>query len=366
MKVIIFAGGAGKRFWPIGREDRPKQFIPLVNGKSTFELMIERIQPVYGWHSIYVSTNEKYVTEVKRLCPQISISNIFTEPARRDVGPAVGLSLVRLRKMGVKEPVAILWADHLIEKVENFQEILKHAEDIILRQKYKAVLVGETPTFANSNIGWISIGKNIEKNYFEFKDFVYRPSEQKCKEIFKTKKALWNTAYLISTVDYLLGFYEKYFPNLYKDLCIIEKALDTPKEAEVIQKIYPKIKSVHFDHIVAYNLEPKQTVVVKSNMGWVDPGTLFALKKYLEPSDKNAELGLTFSLDTKDSLIFNYEDNKILATIGLDKMIVVNTLDAILVVPANRVRDISELFKMLKEDKKFKRFIKSNKRRSER
>jgi mannose-1-phosphate guanylyltransferase len=132
MKIIIFAGGSGKRFWPISRVNTPKQFIPIANHASTLELAVKRVQPVFGLHNIFISTNEQYIGKVKELIPEISSANIFGEPMRKDVGPAAGLALMRLRKMGVHEPIAILWADHFMEDVEEFQDKLKLGEKLVL------------------------------------------------------------------------------------------------------------------------------------------------------------------------------------------------------------------------------------------
>src|SRR5690606_32936127 len=148
-----------------------------------------------------ISTNEKYVTKVKEQIPQISTSNIFTEPARRDVGPAVGLALVRLRKLGVKEPIFIGWADHLIKNETEFQEKLKHAEQAIMQDNCKIILWGEDPTFSNSNLGWIQISKT-ETDVHKFEKLIYKPEQKYADEMFNNKSGLWNTGYWISTVDY--------------------------------------------------------------------------------------------------------------------------------------------------------------------
>jgi len=351
MKIIIFAGGAGKRFWPISRVSTPKQFINLIDKTSTFKKMVNRVQPIYGWHSIYVSTNEKYINHIKDQTPKISISNIFAEPARRDVGPAAGLALIRLRKLGVTEPIAILWADHLIKDEKRFQKLLKQAEEMILKKKTKIFLVGETPTFANPNIGWVKIGSKFCENVYDFNGFEYRPTPKKTEKIYKSKKALWHVGHIISTVDYLLSIYEKHNPKLYKQLLEIEKALDTSQESKVIEKIYPSIEPIHFDHAVIYNFNKKDTKVLKADMGWDDPGTLYALKKYLEPGDKNSKKGKVYNYKSKDSLIYNYEKGKLLTTVGLDGMVVVNTPDALLVVHKDHVKEISDMFKELEKTK---------------
>ncbi|PIR43072.1 hypothetical protein COV24_04550 [candidate division WWE3 bacterium CG10_big_fil_rev_8_21_14_0_10_32_10] len=357
MKLVIFAGGSGKRFWPISRVKLPKQFVKITNSASTLQLSVKRIQPVYGWHNIYISTNEKYVTKVKEQIPSISISNIFTEPARRDVGPAVGLALIHLHKMGVKEPVFIGWADHLIKKEKEFQKKLKDAEQAIMQDKYKIVLWGEKPKFANSNFGWISIKNNSEDIIKKFNKLVYRPDQNICDNMFKSEEWLWNTGYFVSTVDYLLSIYKKHQPEMYKKLVKIESALDTIKESETLQKIYPTLNAISFDEAVIYNIPSNEVGVLKSNMGWEDPGTLYALKKSAEPSDKNYIRGRGKLQKSKDSMIFNEEGTKLVVGLNLDETIIVNTKDVTFVTNKSGVKDIKELLSEFEKEITFKKYL---------
>lgn len=103
MKIIIFAGGSGKRFWPLSRINFPKQFQPIINNKSTIELMIERVADIYGWENVFIPTTERLVALIKNTFPSLMTSNIITEPTRRDLGAAVGLSMIKLRKLGAEK-----------------------------------------------------------------------------------------------------------------------------------------------------------------------------------------------------------------------------------------------------------------------
>lgn len=362
MKLIVFAGGAGKRFWPIGRESKPKQFIRIFNGKSTFELTIDRLAPVYGLYNIFVSTTESYVPKIKELVPDLPTSNIFTEPARRDVGPAVGLALMRLKKLGVKEPIAIIWADHYIKNVKNFQNTLKKAEVLILQKKYKVILVGAKPQYPATNLGWIKISNPVKSfnklKPYHLEDFVYRPEQELATKLYTEKTGLWNTAYMISTIDTLLHFYSRHYPELYKQLQEIYQYLETPKEAQVLQNIYPSIPKIHFDHIVSYNLDKKSTAVLATDMGWTDPGTLYSYKQTFKPNQDNFIQGQVVAKQISDSLLINQEPNKLLVTAYMDNIIVINTKDAILVIPATKVKEISTIYEKLMKNPKYNKYIK--------
>lgn len=357
MKILIFAGGVGTRFWPLSRKKLPKQFMNIIDNTSTFELAIKRVQPEFGWHNIFVSTNEKYIGLVKDLAPRISNLNIFAEPAKRDLGPAVGLAMMRLKKLGVHEPVALLWADHFMNDPKEFVNKLKRAEKMIYNKETKMVLVGETPHFANNNIGWIKVGKKLSEDAFKFDGFVYKPDVKECKKLFKSKKAFFNTGYIISTPEFILSLYEKHQPELYKDLSKIEKALDTSKESKVIDEVYPNIEPVHSDHCINYHLNKENTVVLRADIGWDDPGTLYALKKFIEKGEENVRKGKVHTHKCKDCLVYNFDKDKLVTGVELDGMVIVNTEDALLVVHKDKVREISDMIKSDEFKEKFKKYL---------
>ncbi len=352
MNIIIFAGGSGKRFWPLSRKAYPKQFQPIIENKSTIELMVERIAEKYGWDNIYMPTTELLVSLVKSTFPSLPTSNIFTEPTRRDLGAAVGLAMIKMRKMGSgAEPVAILWSDSYPTDGKAFLETLEASEKLVLEDPNRMVFLGEKPTSPNYNLGWIELGRKVGKfnklDAFERQSFKYRPDPDTAKEWFKQDKYVWNTGYHISTPDFILSKYKEFRPDIYKQLEEIEKALDTEHENEVLGKIYPKIDAVHFDNVVAEHLPPNQAVVLKTYFKWSDPGTLYALKEFLqEKPEDNVKKGLVYDFETKDSLIYNFVKNQMVTTIGLEGFVVVNTPDALLVVHKDKVGDIK---KMLEE-----------------
>ena len=162
MKIIIFAGGSGKRFWPISRKKFPKQFQPIINNKSTIELRVEQLVKEHGWNSIYFSTTESLVSLIKNMFPQAPTTNIITEPVRRDLGPAVGLAMAKLRKLGAgDEPVAVLWGDSVTLKEQNFHTALKVGENRVKENPNQLIWLGQKPYFANDNLGWIELGEKL-------------------------------------------------------------------------------------------------------------------------------------------------------------------------------------------------------------
>ena len=358
MKIVIFAGGTGTRFWPLSRKKFPKQFRKMFDGKSTLQLMVERLRShYYSIDDIYISTNENYVSLVKQQIPYISTSNIFTEPEKRNVGPAVGYSFTRLKKQGYKGPVAIVWADHLIDHPKKFIKALQKGAEFVTVTPRKLVFIAEEPRYAENNLGWIHVGENLFDSVYKFKGWRYKPKLKECQTMFASGTWKWNPGYFIVDLENTLKLYKKYNPKMYKIFTLIGNALGTTKEASTIKKHYPKLKTIHFDRAIAEKVSSSDAVVICTDMGWADPGTLYALKEALvKEKDKNLTQGKTYAMDTKDSVMINEDKEKLLSVIGLDGMVVVNTSDALLVVHKDRVLDVTQLIKTLEEEKDLKKY----------
>lgn len=357
MKIIIFAGGSGTRFWPLSRESYPKQFKQIFNGKSTLQLAVERIQKPFGIENIYISVNDGYINLVKKQIPQILESNIIGEPAKRNVAPAIGYNLIRLKEKGYKGPIAILWADHLMDNVQKFVDVLKKGEDLIKTNANRMVFIGEKPRYAENNLGWIHLGKGLKENTYEFEGWYYKPPLEKCIEMFESGEWVWNPGYFITDITFLLRLYEEYAPEMFVQMKSIGESIGTKDEKKILRKVYPEMESVSFDKKILEKLNPKQAAVIKTDMGWSDPGTLYALKEALQGTgSQNLVQGLAHTYNTEDSVIINEEKDKLITTIGLDGMVVANTKDALVVVHKDDVILLTNLAKQLQEDKKLKEY----------
>jgi mannose-1-phosphate guanylyltransferase len=348
MRIVIFAGGAGRRLWPISRESSPKQFEPIVGDESTLQLAVDRVAPTYGCDSIYVATNERYLPIVRQQLPQIPPANLIAEPARRDLGPAVGLAMAHLARRGVDEPVAILWSDNYIENVPAFVALLGAAEQLVAGGAADIVFIGETPRFANENLGWIGLGQPAghagELPTYAFDSLTYRPPLERCREIFAQGTHVWNTGFFVTTPAFVRAGYERFLPEMWQHLCEIEATIGSDEYEATLRRVYPSLQAIHFDDALLTHVAPQRALVLHSEMGWSDPGTLYALKEALNPdAAANVTKGLVIDTASKDSLIYNYEPGKLVVAVGLEGMIVVNTDDAILVVHKDQIPLVKEV-----------------------
>jgi mannose-1-phosphate guanylyltransferase len=354
MKIVIFAGGTGRRLWPISRKKTPKQFEPILGQRSTVQLAVERVLATYGAENIFVSTNESYLEIIRDQLPALPPQNVIGEPERRDLAPAVGLAMAHLARAAEDpgEPVAILWGDNYMSDVPTFLSLLAAGEELIRQERAEIVFVGETPRFANENLGWIGLGE--EKGevggvpYFSFESFVYRPPLEQAREIYSGQRHVWNTGYFVTTLGFVRKLYALHQPALAADLGVIEAAIGSEDYEDVLHETYPRLERISFDDAILTHIAPEQAVTLHGEMGWSDPGTLYALKEALATDDgATVTEGLVLAPDTRDSLLFNYEGDKLMAVIGLDGIVVVNTEDAILVVHKDMIPRVKELVNSL-------------------
>ncbi len=340
MKLVIFAGGIGTRLWPLSRENSPKQFDKIFFGKSTIQLAVERVAPHFGIENVFIQTVEKYKNIVRRQIPSLPAKNIFIEPVRRDLGAAVCLAVVKLNQMGWKGPIAILWADHLMAHPEEFARAMKAGQKLIEKNGNRFVFLGEKPRFANNNLGWIKVGEkqgNIGGlNYYAFKGWRYRPPVSECQKMFASDEYCWNPGYFITSAEFLLQQYQKLAPDIFH--CVYNGC-------------YHQAPIAHFDTAIIEKVDLSNAVVIKTNMGWSDPGTLYALKEALEKNKgDNVVQGKVVCIDTSDCLLFNFEKKKLIGLVSLKGMVVVNTDDALIVVPKDEVVKVTKLIEKIRQE----------------
>jgi len=349
MKIVIFAGGTGRRLWPISRQSSPKQFEPIVGKKSTVRLSFERVLNAFGEDNIYISTNERYLDILREQIPELAEEHFIGEPARRDLAAAVGLAMSHVaHRHGTDETVAILWGDNYMTDEAAFLRLLGAADKLVVSDKAKIVFVGESPRFANSNLGWIGLGRQLGQSsdlpFFAFESWHYRPPLDECRRMFSSGDFVWNTGYFVTTPGFVSEMYRQQQPEMWASLTEIMSTVNSDAYTETLHRIYPQLDVASFDDAIVRFIDQELAVVLHGSTGWSDPGTLYALKEALNPDTAaNVERGLVKAIASQDCLLYNYEAKKLVAVAGLDGMIVVNTEDAILVVHKDDIHLVKQL-----------------------
>jgi len=348
MKAVIFAGGVGTRLWPLSRKKSPKQFEKVVGNKSTLQLATERLLPEFSAEDIFISTGEQYVHMVQDQLPFIPRENIIAEPAKRDVGPAVGLIMGYLAQRFSHEPVIILWSDHLVKKIELFKKIIMDVGAFVKKKENCIVFIGQKPRFASENLGWIQIGSKVTKtadtNLNSFAAFKYRPDTKTAESFFHSKNFSWNLGYFVSTPQYIYSLFKKHSAEIYETA---EKIIATKSSTEFkknLKKHYKEMPEVSFDNAVLEKIDTKSAFVVDEDIGWSDVGAWEALKEALEQHrEDNITKGRVLLENSQDSLVYNYDDKKMIVGVELDDLLVVNTEDVLLVARKSAVQQIKKI-----------------------
>ena len=360
MKAVIFAGGVGTRMWPLSRVESPKQFEKMVDNKSTLQLAVWRLHPQFDWKDIYISTGIQYCSLVRRQLPQIPKKNIIGEPEMRDVAAAVGYLSAIIARQEPDQPMVILWSDHLMKRVSLFRNVLQLGGEYISQNQDKILFIGQKARFANQNLGWIQMGKQISTSngfkIYKFKSFHYRPNVQLARQFFNRKDYVWNPGYFIATPKFILEQYKRFMPVMYQKLLKLQLSFNTSSDQEVLKKIYPTFEKISFDDAILEKLEPNRAVVLSVDFGWSDIGNWQALKEALQKSKKGSVVkGNVYTYECEDSLIYNYTD-QLVTTIDLDNIVVVNTGDVLLVCTKESMKNIKKVVNNFKTKEKYKKF----------
>lgn len=353
MKIVIRAGGVGSRLWPVSREDKPKQFHALLSNKTMLQETIERALPITKPEDIFISTGVNSEKIVRQELGALLEKNLIVEPARRDTAAAVGLETILIHHQDPEAIIASLGSDAEIRNNKEFQRILKKAELIVKKHPSHLVVIGIKPETADTGFGYIELGEKESAEVFKVKNFKEKPSEKLAKKYVESGHYLWNANMFVWKAKTVLSLYKKHAPVIYKQLEAIQKDLGTAKEKATIKKIYPKIKKEAVDYTIIE--KTKNIKAIPGKFGWNDIGDWARLKDEITKKeiDNYIRAGENIDIDSKNSLVFS-ETKKLIATIGLENIIIVETDDALLVCDKYRAQEVKKIVDQLKKDKKTK------------
>lgn len=334
MKIVILAGGAGTRLWPMSTDEKPKQFQKLISDRTMIQETFDRVNFVDP-SDIYVSTNLKYVDLVKEQLPEIPEENIIAEPSRQDSGPCMGLVAALIAKTEPEAVIAMVSSDHLVQDVNEFQEKLKMTAVIAKRDKTLNIIEVKAKS-PNVNLGYVQVGTQIEPGVFEFKAFKEKPDLETAKQFLASGDYLWNTGYYVWRADVILDAFKLHLPQTYNQLMSIQAGGD-------INTHYPLCDKISVDYGIMEKVAPDQVRIISADLGWSDIGTWASLHEELvaDPQD-NLIKGNVFALECKGCVLYN-ESETPLSVFALTGMVVVQTNEQQLSCPLNRSHDLKQL-----------------------
>lgn len=353
--AVILAGGGGTRLWPKSRNQTPKQFLKLVGEKTMMQLAAERITKVVDWDRVIVVTNKMYKAEVKNQLPQVPESQIIAEPDKKDTALAMLVGSLFAKNLDPEAVVINSASDHIVEDEAEFIRVMDAAAQVASK-KENLVTVGITPTYATSAFGYIKIGQELTKiekrlSLFKVDSFTEKPNVATARAYISTGKYFWNANMYVWSADVIDQAFAQHLPEMYKLTRPLVGA-GNEKFHQLLTEIYDKSESISIDYAISEKAD--NLTLIPGDFGWNDVGdwrVVFDLgKKNLVG---NVVIGdtdgvQTLAINSRNNLV--YADKRLVAMVGIDDLIVIDTPEILMIVPKERSQEVKKLVERLKEE----------------
>lgn len=346
MIPVIICGGFGTKLWPMSRQHKPKHFLHLFGDKSLFRLNYEALLTKFKPEEIYVSTNEGQIPLAQSEAPDIPKENYIIEPEMRNQGPATGLIAATLYKKGMPdEPFMIVQVDDLRQPVENFIKMLEDC-DTLARKENRYITGGFKPTYSVMGVDYLVKGEKVsgenEVDIYKVDKFVWRSSKEETEELIKKDNALVHTNHTCMTPRNFMAMMKKYKPEWYGPLMNIIDGAD-------VQTEFLKMPAGPLEDVTQKVHEAGESLVVETPFKWVDFGTFESLDKYLKEENLYSVPETVIDMDGKNNFVKLDDANKVVALVGVDDLIVVDTGDVLLVCKKSLSGQVGEALKEVKK-----------------
>ena len=355
--AVIMAGGGGTRLWPLSRKETPKQLLPLLGKETLFQSTVARLEALFPPERILIVTVAEQARVMQEQVPAIPKENYLIEPAPRGTASVVALAAAVLQKRDPQAMMAIQTADHHIRNKDLFKYLIASAFDVA--EKEYLVTLGITPTFPSTGYGYIQQGEPLPDEYkypvYTVKRFKEKPDEVTAQQLLQGGDHSWNSGMFVWKTSAIMAEFEIQMPELFKVVSEIASAWDTPKRDAVIQERWSRLKSQTIDYGIMEHAE-KVAVLPAGGLGWSDVGAWDSLFEVLLPdADGNVAVNTEhIEIDSHHTLVYSANSRRLMVTIGMDNVIVVDSGDVLLVCKADqaqRVRDVVEKLKKEKQEK---------------
>ena len=352
MNLVILAGGRGTRLWPMSRKEKPKQFFEILSDLPMIVEVYQRLQKKYPQDQIFIATLADLVDLVQALIPELDESHIIVEPCKRDSGPAMAYAAWTLKEMGRGDtPVVFIPTDHFIADDQRFLDALSVGEKLI-NQTGKLLDISVAPQFPSTTLGYTKIGEKFGQfngiDVYNFLGHQEKPDEKTALSYLESGNYLWHANYYMWTPNKLLDAYQQYAPEIYNQLIKIDI-----NNADSIIKHYHEMPAISIDYAITEKMDPDQVLIIRGDFGWSDIGAWDVLYDRLVhhqgDTERNVTKGAVMTVNTNRCLIYSKPD-KIIATIGLDDLVIIDTDDALLICPKSRSQEVKLVISKLKDN----------------
>jgi len=346
---VIMAGGSGTRFWPQSRKRTPKQLLKIAGDQTMIRVTVERILPEIPFERILVVAGDSHAQEIRAELPELNEKMVVGEPQGRNTGPCIALAAYRIAKEDPNAIMAVLPADHLIGKEDEFRKALRIAAEVASTSDY-LITFGIVPVRPETGYGYIELGPEAVKqgnsSLFEVKAFVEKPDRATAEKYLVAGNYLWNSGMFIWKASAIIQAFENYCPSISQIIGAIGQDLDTPRESDAIREAYECVESISIDYAIME--KAVNVLVLPLDVEWNDVGSWASLHDVWDQDhNRNAVKGAFLALDAAGCVVSS--PHKLTTLIGVDDLVVVDTPDALLVCRKDRAQDVKELQEALKQ-----------------
>lgn len=350
MYILILAGGTGTRLWPRSRANLPKQLLALTGDSTMVQATVNRVLPITPVENIFFATNQEYGLVIEEQLPDIPRCNIIKEPSGKNTAPCIGLAALHMERLDPEAVMASLHADHFIADEEGFRQALLAAEEVA-RQGY-LVTLGITPTKPETGYGYVQrgaeLGRYNDRPVYRINRFLEKPDLATAERFVASDEYYWNSGIFIWQISTLMRAFRDYLPEFFSQLGQMAQVLDA---GESIESIWQTISAISID--VGIMERAEKAAVIPVDIGWSDVGSWAAIHE-ISQADENGNVIIgtdCIAFDTKESLIEG--NGRLIATIGLDNVVIIDSGDALLVCARDKAQDIKKVVSWLEENKRF-------------
>ena len=348
--AVIMAGGSGKRLWPLSRQNRPKQLLPIIDGKNLLTLAVERLEGVFEHENILIITNAAYAGQIADALPQIPRRNVIGEPEGRDTANAVALGAQVLAGRDDEAVMAVFTADHVIRPTDSFGKAVLTACDAAQQNPDALLTFGVRPTWPHTGLGYIHAGEKWREGVYQVEAFREKPDHQTARRYVESGHHFWNSGMFVWTLGAIRSALEQFLPDSLAKLAPVTEAERAGADlAPVLDEVYPKLAKISIDYAVME--KAAHVMMVELGCEWLDVGSWPALESVMDP-DPSGNVVVADNVEMKDALrnVVVTEDGHLLAVLGVDDCIIVHAPDATVVCRKCDAQRIKERVGDLGED----------------
>jgi len=338
---VIIAGGSGTRFWPLSRQSRPKQFLPLASDRPLIADTAARLKGLAPLSRTLVVCGKLHARAVRAALPRLPARNVLVEPAARNTAPAIGLATIEVAKRDPGGVLLVLPSDHHVGDPARFREVLANAAEVA--RTGMLVTIGLSPTRPETGYGYIQVGEPLSGAAKRVRRFVEKPDAATAQQYVRGGDYLWNGGIFVFQAQAMLDAIRQHLPALADGLDVIRKS------RAKLAKVFPALPAISIDYAV---MEKAQNIaVLPGDFGWSDVGS-FAAMEEVRPLDARGNVAageLPLLVDCDGCVVLGKE--RPLAVVGMRDVVVVDAGDAVLVVPKGRSQDVRQVVEALKQRK---------------